>query len=220
MPTSLNPEYSRRLKRCTGPSKAASWDTDRREKAEDILNLMQADNQNQQPGPSSDSTRGAGKWMIIGVWVLLLGLMTLFAHRWYERAENPNQTIFVGQSGDGEYIRLQANRAGHYVANGQINGKDVVFLLDTGATSISVPQQVADRVGLSRGHPVTVSTANGTATVYATSMEAVRLGVFERYTVAGHVNPHMRGDEVLLGMNFLRHFNLNVQDTVLTITQP
>ncbi len=181
---------------------------------------MQENRPNQPDDLTSNDTRGAGKWMIIGVWVLLLGLMTLFAHRWYERAENPNQTVFVGNTGDREFIRLQANRAGHYVANGQINGKEVVFLLDTGATSISVPQQVADRVGLVSGRPITVSTANGTATVYATNMDAVRLGVFQRHEVNGHVNPHMQGEAVLLGMNFLRHFNLSVQDTVLTITPP
>lgn len=181
---------------------------------------MHPDNPQNQDKPEPGDTRSAGKWMIIGVWVMLLGLMTLFAHRWYQRAENPNRTIYVGEADDNAFIRLLANRAGHYVANGQINGEDVVFLLDTGATTISVPEQVAARVGLSRGTPVTVSTANGTATVYTTNLDSVRLGVFERHAVSGHVNPHMQGNEVLLGMNFLRHFNLNVQDSQLTITRP
>ena len=98
--------------------------------------------------PSDDENRQTGKLMIIGVWVLLLGLLTWFAHRWYEKSENPNQTVYVGELGCVEYVQRKANRAGHDVANGRINGTEVVFLLDTGATSISIPSGVAKRIGI------------------------------------------------------------------------
>ena len=170
--------------------------------------------------PPEDKNRQTGKLMIIGVWVLLLGLLTWFAHRWYEKSENPNQTVYVGELGGVEYVQLKANRAGHYVANGRINGTEVVFLLDTGATSISIPSGVAKRIGIEGGIPVPVRTANGTVSVFANTLESVQLGVFECFAVEGHINPHMSGEQILLGMSFLRHFDLNVQNNLLTISIP
>jgi len=161
-----------------------------------------------------------GKIMIVGVWVLLLGLLTWFAHRWYEKSENPNQTVYVGELGGVQYVQLKANRAGHYLANGQINGTEVVFLLDTGATSISIPSTVAKRIGIEGGLPVPVRTANGTVSVFASTLDSVQLGVFKRRDVEGHINPHMSGEQILLGMSFLRHFDLNVQNNLLTISIP
>lgn len=65
-----------------------------------------------------------------------------------------------------------------------------------------------------------VRTANGTVSVFANTLESVQLGVFERFAVEGHINPHMSGEQILLGMSFLRHFDLNVQNNLLTISIP
>jgi len=172
-----------------------------------------------QGGPASDTQR-LGKTMIIGTWVVLLGLLTWFAHIWYQRAENPNRTVYVGEVSGQRFVQLKANRSGHYVATGSINGVEVVFLLDTGATSVSVPQGVASKIGLQPGLSFPVITANGTASVFSTQISTVGLGVFERQNVQGHINPHMSGDQVLLGMSFLRHFDLSTSDGTLTISVP
>lgn len=169
--------------------------------------------------PSGDSQR-LGKMMIIGTWVVLIGLLTWFAHVWYERAENPNRTVYVGEISGQRFVQLKANRSGHYVATGSINGVEVDFLLDTGATSISVPQGVASKIGLKPGLSYPVITANGTASVFSTELTSVGLGVFERQNVQGHINPHMSGNQVLLGMSFLRHFDLTSSDGTLTISIP
>ena len=46
---------------------------------------------------------------------------------------------------------LESNRQHHYVASGTINGRPVTFLLDTGATDVVIPAQLADRLKLRRG---------------------------------------------------------------------
>jgi len=168
----------------------------------------------------SDDTHSLGKTMVIGTWVLLLGLLTWFAHIWYERAENPNRTVYVGELSGQRFVQLRANRSGHYVATGAINGVEVDFLLDTGATSVSIPEGIASKIGLKPGASYQVITANGTASVFSTELSSVGLGVFERQNVQGHINPHMSGDQVLLGMSFLRHFDLSTSNDTLTISVP
>ena len=47
--------------------------------------------------------------------------------------------------------RIERNRNGHYVFDGFVNGVAVEFLLDTGATDVSVPERIASRLRLQRG---------------------------------------------------------------------
>lgn len=98
----------------------------------------------------------------------MLGLLSLFFTRWDDQQENPNRDYSSRVADNGvREINLLRNRYGHYLASGKINGHDVVFLLDTGATSVSIPAAVARRIGLQAGAPQTVSTANGSVTVTA-----------------------------------------------------
>ena len=91
--------------------------------------------------------------------------------------------------------------------------------MDTGATSVSVPASVARPIGLKRGAPQRANTANGQITTYATRLDEVRLGDIRLDNVRADINPHMQGDEVLLGMSFLRKLEFTQRDRELTIRQ-
>jgi len=108
---------------------------------------------------------------------------------------------------------------GHYLANGEINGRPVTFLLDTGATDISIPALLAKDLGLERGAARRYQTANGTITTYGTRLETVRLGGIVRRQVRAHINPGMRQGEVLLGMSFLKHLEMVQRGNQLTLRQ-
>lgn len=114
-------------------------------------------------------------------------------------------------------VILQRNRMGHYVANGEINNQPVRFLLDTGATSISLPAEVAQRLGLKGTRKHQVETANGTITVSATRLHQVSLGGITLHNVRAHINPHMDGEDVLLGMTFLKHLEMIQRGNTLTL---
>jgi len=161
-----------------------------------------------------------GGLMIAGVWALLLGMLTWFAHQWYERTYNPNQRVMTTSEGSNQAVELRANRQGHYLANGLVNGQAVTFLLDTGATSVSLPAHIAAEIGVKGEYPVQVNTANGSLTAQAAELDSVSIGGLTLTRVRGHINPGMQGDEVLLGMSFLRHFNLQTSNNTLTITTP
>ena len=170
--------------------------------------------------PASSHTGRIGAVMTVLAWIVVLGLLSVFFSGWMEKRDNPNQQVRAGLSADGvREVVLRQNRAGHYVASGAINGQPVTFLLDTGATSVSLPASVAGRLGLRRGAAMRAKTANGTITTYATRLDEVRLGNISLENVRADINPHMLGNEVLLGMSFLRKLEFTQRDRELTIRQ-
>ncbi len=156
--------------------------------------------------------------MVIAAWVLLAGLLTMVFSKVLERQHNPNQQVQINPGNNGfREIVLQRNRLGHYVATGKINGTEVEFLLDTGATNVAIPQQVATNLGLKRGVPLATYTANGIVQTYATTLDYVTLGSISATGVSANINPHMTGNQILLGMSFLKQFELLQRGDQLTI---
>ncbi len=161
-----------------------------------------------------------GRMMILLAWILLLVLLSILFRDYLAQQNNPNRHIVTGTEDGERRIELQRNRYGHYLASGRINDKDVTFLLDTGATDVSVPAPVADDLDLKRGFAVQVQTANGVITVYSTRLNKVEIGNIVLHDVRAHINPRMQGREILLGMSFLKNLEFQQQGDTLTLTQP
>jgi len=157
--------------------------------------------------------------MTIAAWIVLLIIATLYFDRFLERQHNPNQAVVSVTQDGSTAITLQRNRLGHYVANGRINGTQVRFLLDTGATDVSVPGHIARKLRLERGARVQVATANGTIPVYLTLLHRVQIGDILLHDVRATINPHMQQDEVLLGMSFLKHLEFTQRGDQLVLRQ-
>ncbi|MDM8569590.1 TIGR02281 family clan AA aspartic protease [Thiotrichales bacterium HSG1] len=164
------------------------------------------------------SPQQLGKGMIYIAWLFVLFLLYLFFNDALEKQHNPNQSITSKKNGVREVV-LQRNRYGHYVANGDINGQPVVFLLDTGATRVSIPESVANNLNLQKGVPLQANTANGVITTYSVTLNKVAIGPVELSAVRASINPNMLGDEILLGMSFLKHLELIQRGNTLTLRQ-
>ena len=117
---------------------------------------------------------------------------------------------------DAQTIVLQQNNRGHYVASGLINDVEVVFLLDTGATQVAVPQALATKLGLKKGASLSLHTAAGTVTGQRTHIKSLSLGPFTLYDLDAVIMPSDSLD-ILLGMNVLRQFELIQRNGQLTI---
>lgn len=161
-----------------------------------------------------------GKYMVVGFWILLLGFATFGASRWLERAENLNGSVSTLIQDGRKFVELKGDRWGHYTVTVMINGEPVKALVDTGATSVSLTTNVAKRLGLSSNRESVVSTANGTIVVYDIQLDEVAIGDLQQNGVFAHINPHMPGDEILLGMSFLRHFDMSIRGDVMTLREP
>ncbi len=136
------------------------------------------------------------------------------------------QTLRVGQapvslggaSGRGSRIVLAESSGGHFMAAGQINGRAVQFMVDTGATSISMGAPDAERAGINykNGVPVQLSTANGAASAFRIKLNSVRVGDVEVYDVDAVVIPQSM-PFVLLGNSFLTRFQMKRDNQLMTL---
>jgi len=161
-----------------------------------------------------------GKMMWIIFWCLAIAALAYYFNDKINAKFNPNQHVQSIVNGKQTTIVLQQNSQGHYLASGTINGQSVNFLLDTGATLISIPLNLAKQLKLSQGKPYPVSTANGQVTVFATQLSSLKIGALAFENLEGHLNPGMQGNTILLGMNALKHLDLLQKNNTLTLSTP
>ncbi|HEV8313485.1 MAG TPA: retropepsin-like aspartic protease [Burkholderiaceae bacterium] len=118
----------------------------------------------------------------------------------------------------GGRIVLTAGLGGHFETTGSINGRSVQFLVDTGATNVSISQGEADRIGLDyRNAPRGMTaTANGAVPIHYVTLSAVRVGDVEVYQVPAVVFPAQL-QAVLLGNSFLSRFQMKRENDILVL---
>jgi len=171
--------------------------------------------------PQPDLGSRIGKAMLLAAWVIGLLLLLLLFQRLLRNQENPNQHLVATLDAAGQpQVILERNRAGHYVASGRINGKPVVFLVDTGATDVALPLAEARRLGLRLGARRMSRTANGDVLTWSTRLDSVDLGGLRASGVRASVVPDMAGHGVLLGMSYLQRFDLIQRGGTLTVRVP
>lgn len=164
----------------------------------------------------SQAPARTGFGMMLAAALGLLGLLTWFFSGQIDQRVNPNQRVQSAVVNGAVEVTLLADRRGHFIATGGINGREVTFLVDTGATLVSVPEALADRLGLERQAPIRLETAAGTVNGWMTELEEVRLGDIVQRNVRAAINPG-RHDTVLLGMSFLRDLELTQRDGQLRL---
>lgn len=146
--------------------------------------------------------------------LLILGLFYLYFENSLQARDNPNRQLQVAP---GTELVLKRSRDGHYIFPGTINGQPVTFLLDTGATLVSVPAHLANDLQLSPGAFQQSITANGTVTTRATRIESLAFGPFNVRDVSASLNPGMRTDQVLLGMSVLKQLEFTQRGDTLIL---
>ena len=153
----------------------------------------------------NDVSNKMGKYFVWIAWLIAIALLAFIFQGALDKQWNPNSTpeVYLTEQGLAE-VHLKQNRHGHYVTQGMINEQSVTFLLDTGATQVSIPAHIADRLQLRSMGSHRVQTANGIITVYQTNIEQLRIGNIFLYNVAANINPAMQSNEILLGMSALK----------------
>jgi len=171
-----------------------------------------------EPSPPAN-VEGMGKSMMIIAWIIAIGLAAWFFAGVEERQYNPNAFPSSSRSQQVVKVELLRNKYGHYVTNGKIDGKEVVFLLDTGATDIAIPGALEKYLHLTRGRSFQVNTANGYATAYATEIDYIQIGDIVLQNVRASINPSMQGEDILLGMSALKKVEFRQKGDKLTLIQ-
>ena len=147
---------------------------------------------------------------VVTVW-LLLGLVLFLGFQYWEHRQQ--QTRFVADNG---VIEIRRASDGHYHWPGNINGKAVDFLIDTGATRSALPMDLARRLNLDVLDTVQSSTAGGVVTG-----EVVRADVSLQGGVLAQRLPMVAlsglSDHPLLGMDVLGKLRWSQGQGVLRI---
>ena len=104
-------------------------------------------------------------------------------------------------------IRRSPN--GHFLLNAMVNGVEIRFLVDTGASDVVLSAADAERLRLNSSklrYTQEYQTANGIVRAAPVTLREVRIGQLEVYDVAASVNQGAMGIS-LLGMSFLERLS-------------
>jgi len=123
-----------------------------------------------------------------------------------------------GSSANGREILIAAGPGGHFVTSGQINGKAVQFMVDTGATTVAMGRSEAERIGVDwkQGQRGLTQTAGGVVPVYVVSLTSIRIGDVEVFGVNATIVP-VEMPFVLLGNSFLGRFSMRRDSNVMRL---
>ncbi len=118
-------------------------------------------------------------------------------------------------------VHLRAIQGGHFLADAAINGTHVRFLVDTGASIVSLSAFDAQRLGFNQKKlkfDRTVNTANGEAKVALVTLDELSIGSISRKNVQAVVAQDGALSHSLLGMSFLNSISsFEIGDGVLIL---
>jgi aspartyl protease family protein len=151
------------------------------------------------------------KWLT--VWLLLGTLVFLGAQAVLHERQRPKLTIESGQ------VTLQRGPDGHFHWPGEVDGREVLFLVDTGATTTALPGALAAQLGLRREATVQSQTAGGTVTAWQSRADVALAGGLRFADLPVTVIDRMSGPP-LLGMDVLKRLRLVQDGATLQATLP
>jgi len=130
--------------------------------------------------------------------------------------------ISVGGTSSNQRATLTADAMGHFFVTAEINGVSMRFLVDTGASLVTLSADNAKRAGINylAGSKVLVGTANGVVHAYRVKLDTVRLEDITLHNVDGVVAEGKRtGETGLLGLSFLNRTEMRRSGDTMTLTR-
>jgi aspartyl protease family protein len=154
---------------------------------------------------------------LVTVW-LLVGTCVFLGFQYFERSRLAPR-IELSLVGGSRVIELRRGPDGHYHWPGSLNGVEVVFLVDTGATTTALPGQLARRVGLETIGEGRSNTAGGVVDTKLARASLKLDGGIEATNLVVAVIDTLNG-QPLLGMDVLGKLVLRQQANMLRIEAP
>jgi len=117
-------------------------------------------------------------------------------------------------------VRIWPTPNNMYVVLGSINGYPVKFIVDTGATLVSMSGREAKRLGIDyrvTGRRGQSSTASGITEIFTVTLDRVKVGDIELRNVGGAVHDGDFPPATLLGMSFLSRLNMRQDGQALEL---
>jgi aspartyl protease family protein len=121
---------------------------------------------------------------------------------------------------EGKKLILTPDSGGMYNVSGAINGSHVSFVVDTGATLVSMNSNVAKKIGIDyklKGEEGQSYTASGKSKIYIVNLKKVKIGDIELHNVEGAVHEGDFPVITLLGMSFLGKLNMKRDGRIMEL---
>ena len=152
------------------------------------------------------------------------GVKLISADRTQARLEVDGRELALGLGGSTvASAELKADRSGHFLTTAYVNGVATPALIDTGATSVTLSSDEAQRLSIRyAGAPrVQSATAGGPRAGYRVNLATVRVGGITLHNVDAMV---MEGGKselpiTLIGMTFLNGVEMRRVGDTLTLTR-
>lgn len=142
-------------------------------------------------------------FLVMGV---LYGLMTHY--------QKPKQAQVLA-NGD---LVINRSQDGHFYTAGIINGKEVKFMVDTGASLVSVSEKFAQKAFLLGGVPTTFKTANGDQPGRVVDGVVVSVGPVNVTNLKVGIGLRLDNeDDALLGQSFLSKFDISIKNNQMVL---
>lgn len=136
-------------------------------------------------------------------WFVVMGLLYVLMTHYLK----PKQAQVLA-NGDLVIVRSQD---GHFYTTGHINGREAKFLVDTGASVVSISEEFANKAFIRGGIPTTFRTANGDRLGRIVDDVTVSIGPVSVTNIKVGVGLDGGGEnEALLGQSFLSKFNITI----------
>lgn len=127
----------------------------------------------------------------------------------------------IGQREAGPSVEIGMNAYGQFITSGQINGRVVQFLIDTGANTISLTANEARAIGLDYkrfGERTGIMTAGGAIEGWVVTLASVQVGPITVRNVVATVRESNDNAPILLGMTFLSRVNMQHEQNRIRLT--
>lgn len=143
-------------------------------------------------------------------WLLVMGVVYgLMTH--YMK---PKQAKVLA-NGD---LVINRSQDGHFYTVGSINGKKVKFMIDTGASLVSVSEKFSQKAFILGGVPTTFKTANGERSGRVVEGVTVSVGPVSVTNLKVGVGLRLESeDDALLGQSFLSKFDISIQNNQMVL---
>jgi aspartyl protease family protein len=122
----------------------------------------------------------------------------------------------------GNTVSIAPDRGGMYEVNGSINGFLVKFVVDTGATLVSMNGNDAKRIGIdykTKGIKSQTETASGVVASYVVTLKTIMVDSIKLHDVKGLVIEGNYPTTILLGNSFLEGVNMNREGRMLLLKE-
>jgi len=118
-------------------------------------------------------------------------------------------------------IQVARNNNHQYLTNGEINGRRILMLIDTGANSVALSAPQARGLGIDYRHgtPSQVSTAGGVKSAWSVVLDKVSVGGITVNYVPAVVIEGDFPQTALLGITYLKHVGLREDNGIMYLRQ-